>query len=292
MTTSLRSWRCLRRRHFARISIIDMLGESSMNSGALETSPIRRASRVQSSSVSLPVRMWCSGTRASAESRRIVISLRLISSENTTVAMLLLIAADARDVEPKRRVVGRHHRAPGEVQVIGVVHLDAPHGNAGRRPHSDDVARPDLGVSPRSPLLVHQPLALQAEHVVVGGEGQHVTDGGRLGPTPDALGRETALVAKADDQLARVGSQPRRVTANCTARLPVDGAISVEQSCEQVPAADPPTPADRCRDVLVPEDLRRTQQAGTVPFGRGSAGIDAGRSRGPAVRARRQRDRR
>ena len=35
MTTSLRSWRCFRRRHLARISIIDMLGESSMKSGAV-----------------------------------------------------------------------------------------------------------------------------------------------------------------------------------------------------------------------------------------------------------------
>ena len=65
-----------------------------MNSGASDTSPIRRASRVQSSSVSLPVRMWCSGTRASAESSRMVISLRLISSEKMQVAMLFLIAAD------------------------------------------------------------------------------------------------------------------------------------------------------------------------------------------------------
>ncbi len=94
MTTSLRSWRCLSRRHLARISIIDMFGESSMNSGALDTSPIRRASRVQSSSVSLPVRMWCSATRASADSSRMVISVRLISREKTQVAMLCLIAAD------------------------------------------------------------------------------------------------------------------------------------------------------------------------------------------------------
>jgi hypothetical protein len=35
----------------ARISIIDMLGESSMNSGALVTSPMRRASLFQSSSL-------------------------------------------------------------------------------------------------------------------------------------------------------------------------------------------------------------------------------------------------
>ena len=79
MMTSLRSWRCLRRRHLARISIIDMFGESSMNSGASTTSLIRRASRVQSSSLIWPVRMVCSGTLASADSSRMVISLRPIS---------------------------------------------------------------------------------------------------------------------------------------------------------------------------------------------------------------------
>ena len=77
----------------ARISIIDMLGESSMNSGASTTSLIRRASLVQSSSPSWPVRIACSGTRASAESSRMVISLRLISRLNITVASRCLIAA-------------------------------------------------------------------------------------------------------------------------------------------------------------------------------------------------------
>ena len=71
-----------------------MFGESSMNNGALLTSPIRRASRVQSSSVSRPLRMLCSGTRASAASRRMVISLRAISSEKMQVVMLCLMAAE------------------------------------------------------------------------------------------------------------------------------------------------------------------------------------------------------
>ena len=47
MITMRRSLRCFRRRHFARISIIGMFGESSMNSGASTTSLIRRADRVQ-----------------------------------------------------------------------------------------------------------------------------------------------------------------------------------------------------------------------------------------------------
>ena len=58
-----------------------------MNSGASTTSLIRRASRVQSSSLSWPVRIACSGTRASADSRRMVISLRLISRLNNTEVM-------------------------------------------------------------------------------------------------------------------------------------------------------------------------------------------------------------
>src|SRR3990170_2784463 len=56
-----------------------MFGESSMKSGASLTSPMRRASFVQSSSESCPERRWCSGTRASAERSLIVISILLIS---------------------------------------------------------------------------------------------------------------------------------------------------------------------------------------------------------------------
>jgi hypothetical protein len=81
----------------ARISISVMLGESSMNNGAPDTSPILRARRAQSSSLIEPCRMCCSGTRASADSSRMVISVRLISSENITDAWPFWIdAARAR----------------------------------------------------------------------------------------------------------------------------------------------------------------------------------------------------
>ncbi len=93
MMTRRRSWRCLSRRHLARISIIDMFGESSMNSGESATSLIRRASRVQSSSPSWPVRMACRATRDSADSSRMVISLRLISRLKITVVRPLWTAA-------------------------------------------------------------------------------------------------------------------------------------------------------------------------------------------------------
>ncbi len=84
----------------ARISIMVRFGESSMNSGASETSPILRASRAQSSSVILPLRMWCSGTFASAESSRMVISLRLISSEKTHEVRPCLIEAERAKSRP------------------------------------------------------------------------------------------------------------------------------------------------------------------------------------------------
>jgi len=93
MMTNFRSFRCFSRRHLALISIIDMFGESSMNNGASATSLIRRARRAQSSSFIWPVRMADSGTRASADSSRMVISLRPISRLNSTVAMPCLMAA-------------------------------------------------------------------------------------------------------------------------------------------------------------------------------------------------------
>src|SRR5215212_9996284 len=93
MTISLRSWRCFRRRALARISIIVMFGESSMNIGAEDTSPILRASLAQSSSFMLPLRMWFSGTFASAESRRMVISERVISRLKKQLVRLLWMDA-------------------------------------------------------------------------------------------------------------------------------------------------------------------------------------------------------
>ncbi len=72
----------------------DMFGESSMNSGASEILPIVPASFCQSSSPMVPLRIFCRWMRASADSRRIVISLRLISSEKTTLVWPCLMDAD------------------------------------------------------------------------------------------------------------------------------------------------------------------------------------------------------
>ena len=71
-----------------------------MNSGEEETSPILRARRVQSSSFMFPLRMWFSGIFASAASNRMVISLRVISSEKITLLMLWWIDAARQKSSP------------------------------------------------------------------------------------------------------------------------------------------------------------------------------------------------
>ena len=71
----------------------DMFGESSMNSGESVICPMMRASFFQPASPMVPLRRSWSWIWASAESTRMVISERLISSEKTAVAILCLIAA-------------------------------------------------------------------------------------------------------------------------------------------------------------------------------------------------------
>src|ERR1700712_3551295 len=134
MTMSRRSWRCLSRRALARISIIVMLGESSMNSGEEETSPIRRARRVQSSSFMLPLRMWLSGIFASADSSRMVISLRVISRLKITLLMLWRMDGGRQEAHPHRHLPHRrprrddHHlagvQAVGELVEVGEARRD------------------------------------------------------------------------------------------------------------------------------------------------------------------------
>ena len=75
-----------------------------MNSGASLTAPILRASLVQSASLIVPERMWCSGTCASAESRRMTISLRLISREKMTLARPCLMDAARAMSTPEGRL--------------------------------------------------------------------------------------------------------------------------------------------------------------------------------------------
>jgi len=77
------------------------LGESSMYSGAEETSPVLRAIRVQSSSPIWPLRMWCSGTWASAEISRITISVLVISKLKNAVHRPFLIDAARAKSRPR-----------------------------------------------------------------------------------------------------------------------------------------------------------------------------------------------
>ncbi|CFE37551.1 Uncharacterised protein [Mycobacterium tuberculosis] len=77
------------------------LGESSINSGASLISLIRRASRVQSSSLIRPERMSESLILASADSSRMTISDLLISSEKMTLAIRCLIEHDRMKSSPR-----------------------------------------------------------------------------------------------------------------------------------------------------------------------------------------------
>ena len=63
---------------------MERFGESSINKGAFEISPIRRAKRDHSSSESAPERILFKPTFASEDNIRIVISERDISSEKIT----------------------------------------------------------------------------------------------------------------------------------------------------------------------------------------------------------------
>ena len=71
-----------------------------MYSGASLISLIRRASRVQSSSLIRPDRMSASLIFASADSSRMTISDLLISSEKMTLAIRFLIEQDRRKSSP------------------------------------------------------------------------------------------------------------------------------------------------------------------------------------------------
>src|SRR5699024_3195136 len=96
-----RSCFCLSRRHLARISIRDMFALSSMNSGASAMRLIARAIACQSRSSMGPSRMRFIGTCASAESRRIVISVLSISSEKITEVWPLWIEAERSTSMPR-----------------------------------------------------------------------------------------------------------------------------------------------------------------------------------------------
>ena len=94
-----------------------------MNSGADSTWPIFCATRCQSSSFIRPPRMWPSGTLASADSSRMVISIWLISRLKMAEVRPCLIEAGAGQVEGQGRLAaagsgGDDHELAG-VQAVG-----------------------------------------------------------------------------------------------------------------------------------------------------------------------------
>ncbi len=72
-----------------------------MNSGASLISDIRRAIRVQSSSLIRPARMSANRIRASADSSRMTISDLLISSENTALVRPCFTEQDRAKSSPR-----------------------------------------------------------------------------------------------------------------------------------------------------------------------------------------------
>jgi hypothetical protein len=91
--------------------------------------------------------------------------------------------------------------------MISVVDLHAPDRYVRDAADVDDVASADLRVA-ASALLVDQALALEPEDVVVGRERQAVRGGTGLLAVTEALRRQPARVAEADDQLVGIHGQP------------------------------------------------------------------------------------
>ena len=199
MTTRRSSLRCLSRRHLARISIIDRLGESSMNSGASETEVIVRARGFQSWSDNVPERILCSATRASAESSRMVISLRLISSENTADVSPCRMDADRQMssaiVDLPAAGPGREDDHLAAVQAVGE---RVEVGEAGG--HTDH--RAAVGAD-RLDLVEGALQDLPERQVVLGGPS--LGDGVDLGlrPVDDVVGLGVGVIAHLHD--ARAG---------------------------------------------------------------------------------------
>ena len=98
------------RRALARISMTVRLGLSSMNSGASPRRPMAWLILGQSDSSSLPLRIRVESTRASAHSRRWVISTWLISSEKNRTGTRASMAAWAAMPQGEG---GLAHAGPG-----------------------------------------------------------------------------------------------------------------------------------------------------------------------------------
>ena len=120
-----------------------------MKIGASLISLIRRAMRVQSSSLIRPARMSAEpDPRLGRQQPHDDLGLAHLQREHRT-GHAVLDRAGPGEIQPERGVVRRNHRAAGQVEVIGGVDLDAPHGHARHRTDVDDPAGPADAGAPR-----------------------------------------------------------------------------------------------------------------------------------------------
>jgi len=182
--------------------------------------------------------------------------------------LLVLDRRRAADVQAQRGVVRGNHGARGEVQVRGVVDLDAPDGNARHRAHIGDEARVPARRRPRGSLLVDQPLALQRKDVVRRGEGDGERRRRVLAPTSHRAGREPRPVAQAVDELKDVTRQAFVRHGELDSTGGTHGPVGVQQPGKQCPALGFTSALVLSRDVLAAQDAQRSQARldGSVSF--------------------------
>ena len=139
--------------------------------------------------------MWCSGTRASAESSRMVISVRPISREKMQVARPCLIAAERAKSRPSVLLPSAGRAASDDhlagVQPVGqVVEVGEPGGYAG---HAAAARADRLDLVERGRHDVLEP------DVVLGGAPLGDLVDRRLGAVDDLVDLAVAAVAELDD---------------------------------------------------------------------------------------------
>ncbi|SLC87782.1 Uncharacterised protein [Mycobacteroides abscessus subsp. massiliense] len=153
-----------------------------------------------------------------------------------------------------------HHRPAGQVQVVIVIDLDAPHRHALDWTHIDNEPRP----GPHGPLacptfLVQQCLTRECEHLVFARERQCVRDRGRLATTPHPFGRSLAAIAQAHDQLSHVRCQSRIRHRELYGAPGGHGAVGVEQPGKQRTSLRLGCAQIAGRNVLVAQDSNGPQ---------------------------------
>ena len=225
------------------------------------------------------------------QSHRDLVAAHLEREDNGRLSVLDGRRTD--NIDSESRVVGRHHCAAGQVQVLRVIDLHAPDGDAVDRLDGHDVPLAEPRGRRAATILVDQPLPLEREDVVVGREGQGVRDRGLVSSAPDDPRGPPRAVPERVDELTHVVGQAPAGQGDLRAARRVDGAVGVEKPREQLAPLSLAGPQVLRRDVLVVHDPERTEDArdGAVVIPARLASTQAGAWH-PAVRARRGRDRR